>query len=252
MTSTAGKVLTDSSGTHRVGGVQLLDRRLDRRRHLPGGAGPRRRRLAQPRLDAPPIPASTVGDAFGVGTLQSISTTGNGLGADGGRVLSATVKGTAGTVTGDRRPVPQHPGADVGLVHGGRAAGHPDHLRHQLADQSGDRDRARRSASPATCRSPATSTATAPTPAGVYRPSTATFYYRNSFAADAPLHAVQARRAGRPAGVRGLGRQRHRHGRGLPASRTRTFYLLNTNDRTASTPLIQVHAGRCRSAAGGR
>ena len=49
------------------------------------------------------IPASTIGNAFGVGTLQSISTTGNGLGADGGRVLSATIKGSTRDRHGHRQ-----------------------------------------------------------------------------------------------------------------------------------------------------
>src|SRR3954452_13146715 len=50
------------------------------------------------------IPASTVGSAFGVGNLQSITVTRNGLGADGGRVLTAKITGTSGstTVSGDQ------------------------------------------------------------------------------------------------------------------------------------------------------
>lgn len=50
------------------------------------------------------IPASTVGNAFGVGTLQEVTVlTRNGLGADGGRVLTVRVSGTTRStvVTGD-------------------------------------------------------------------------------------------------------------------------------------------------------
>ena len=47
-----------------------------------------------------PVPATTIADVFGVGTLTGIRVTaGNGLGADGGRVTSVEVAGTAKTVT---------------------------------------------------------------------------------------------------------------------------------------------------------
>jgi len=45
------------------------------------------------------IPVGTVQDAFGVGTLQSITVTRNGLGSDGGRVITATVTGSSGRTT---------------------------------------------------------------------------------------------------------------------------------------------------------
>lgn len=51
------------------------------------------------------VPRATVAAAFGVGTLQSVTVlTRNGLGADGGRVLTVRVIGTSGavTVTGDQ------------------------------------------------------------------------------------------------------------------------------------------------------
>jgi peptidoglycan hydrolase-like amidase len=45
------------------------------------------------------IPISTVRQAFGVGTIRSITVLSrNGLGADGGRVRSVRVTGTAGSI----------------------------------------------------------------------------------------------------------------------------------------------------------
>ena len=56
---------------------------------------------ASPHRDwAQTIPAATIADAFGVGTLTDIKVVGrNGLGADGGRVTSVQVVGSAKTVT---------------------------------------------------------------------------------------------------------------------------------------------------------
>ena len=98
VTSTAGKVLTNSSGA-----IVSAEFSSSTGGWTAGGTFPAVQDLgdaASPNHDwSTTIPASTIGNAFGVGTLQSISTTGNGLGADGGRVLTAAVKGSTRTVT---------------------------------------------------------------------------------------------------------------------------------------------------------
>ena len=182
------------------------------------------------------IPATTIASAFGVGTLQSVTTTGNGLGADGGRVLSAVVKGSTGTVT----VTGQQFRSALGLLSdwfkvapalatptlyftNSLTAPHIDLA--QPFGVPGDK--------PLACDFNADT-------AGVYRAPT--FYYRDSFSAGAPLHEV---RLGIPGdqpvcgdwngdGVDTVGVYR-------PSKAM--FYLLNTNNRVASSPLTQVLLG---------
>ncbi|MBV9822027.1 MAG: SpoIID/LytB domain-containing protein, partial [Actinobacteria bacterium] len=240
VTSTAGKVLTNSSGT-----IVSAEFSSSTGGWTAGGTFPAVQDLgdvASPNHDwTTTVPASTLGNAFGVGTLQSVSTTGNGLGADGGRVLSATVKGSAGTVTvtgnefrstlglmSDWFKVAAPLSAPTLYVTNSlsspvtavvRAFGLPGDLPF-ACDFNGDGTDS----------------------AGVYRPSTATFYYRDSFAADAPLHAVKLGAPGdQPVCGDWDGNGTDTVGVYRPS--TSRFYLLNTNNRTAGSPLTQVLLG---------
>jgi SpoIID/LytB domain protein len=240
ISSTAGKVLTNSSG-----GIVSAEFSSSTGGWSAGGAFPAVQDLgdaASPHHDwSTTIPATTIGNAFGVGVLQAISTTRNGLGADGGRVLTATIKGSTRTVT----------------VTGGQ-------FRSTLGLMSDWFVVAKPLATPTlyvtnSLTSPATATARAfgapgdqpfacdfngdgTDSAGVYRSATATFYYRDSFAADAPLHAVRLGASGdRPVCGDWDGNGTDTVGVYRPSNSM--FYLLNTNNRVASSPLTQVLLG---------
>jgi len=195
------------------------------------------------------ISASTIGNAFGVGTLQAVSTTGNGLGADGGRVLSVTVKGSSRTVTVTgaqfrgtfgllsdwfrvAAPLPEPPPPP-------KPSTPPTfYLTNSLTNPAvniartfglpGDR--------PLACDFNGDGTDTA----GVYRAPN--FYYRDSFTAAAPLHTV---RLGVP-GDRPVCGDWNGDGTdtvGVYRPSNAMFYLLNTNNRLTTSPLTQVLLG---------
>lgn len=186
------------------------------------------------------IPASTVGDAFGVGILQSITVTRNGLGADGGRVLTAKVTGSSGstTVTGEQFRSALGLKSDWFTVHNPvvpslyftNSLSQPAIDIAQAFGVPGD--------IPLACDFNGDGTDTA----GVYRPSTATFYLRDSFAGGSPYYTVLL---GRPGDLPVCGDW---DGNGTDTvgvydPRTACFYLLNTNNRTAGTPLLTLLLG---------
>ncbi|HST48093.1 SpoIID/LytB domain-containing protein [Jatrophihabitans sp.] len=240
VSSTAGKVLTNSSG-----GIVSAEFSSSTGGWTAGGTFPAVEDLgdaASPNHDwTTTIPATTIGNAFGVGVLQAISTTGNGLGADGGRVLTATVKGSTGTVTVTGNQFR----STLGLMSDWFKVAKPlatptmyvtDSLTNPVTTTArafgapGDQ--------PFACDFDGNGTDSA----GVYRSATATFYYRDSFAADAPLHAVRLGVPGdRPVCGDWDGNGTDTVGVYRPSNSM--FYLLNTNIRTASSPLTQVLLG---------
>lgn len=186
------------------------------------------------------IPASTVGSAFGVGTLQSITVTRNGLGADGGRVLTAKVTGTGGstTVTGDEFRSTLGLKSDWFSVHNPviptlyltNSLSQPAINVSQAFGAPGD--------IPLACDFNGDGTDTG----GVYRPANATFYLRDSLTSGSPYYTVQL---GRPGDLPVCGDW---DGNGSDTvgvfdPSTACFYLLNTNNRTASTPVITLLLG---------
>jgi SpoIID/LytB domain protein len=186
------------------------------------------------------IPASEVGSAFGVGTLQSIALTRNGLGADGGRVLTAKVTGSSGstTVSGSNFAYTLGLKSDWFSVHDpviptlyfSNSLSQPAIDIAQAFGMPGD--------IPLACDFNGDGTDTA----AVYRPSTATFYIRDSFAGGSPYYTVLL---GRPGDLPVCGDW---DGNGTDTvgvydPGTARFYLLNTNNRTASTPLIVLALG---------
>lgn len=240
ISSTAGKVLTNSSGA-----IMSAEFSASTGGWTAGGTFPAVQDLGDtvsPNHNwSTTIPATTIGNAFGVGTLESISTTGNGLGADGGRVLSAVIKGSSRsvTVTGNQFR------STLGLKSDWFKVAKPLTAPTMYVTNS--------------LTTPATATARAfgvkgdqpfacdfngdgTDSAGVYRSSTATFYYRDSFAATAPLHQV---RLGAP-GDRPVCGDWDGNGTdtvGVYRGSNSMFYLLNTNNRVASSPLTQVLLG---------
>lgn len=240
VTSTAGKVLTNSSGS-----VVSAEFSSSTGGWTAGGTFPAVQDLgdaASPNHDwDTSFPAGTIGNAFGVGTLEAISTTRNGLGADGGRVLSATIKGSSRTVTVTGNEFR----STLGLMSDWFVVAKPLSTPTLFVTNS--------------LSSPTTATARAfgvkgdlpfacdfngdgTDTAGVYRSSTATFYYRDSFAADAPLHAVKLGAPGdRP--VCGDWDGNGTDTVGVYRGSNSMFYLLNTNNRVAGSPLTQVLLG---------
>jgi SpoIID/LytB domain protein len=186
------------------------------------------------------IPASTVGNAFGVGTLQSISVTRNGLGADGGRVLTAKVTGTGGstTVTGSQFRSTLGLKSDWFSVHNPVVPSLL--LTNSLSQPAVDIGQAFGTFGdiPLACDFNGDGIDTG----AVYRPSAATFYIRDSFAAGSPYYTVLL---GRPGYLPVCGDW---DGDGTDTvgvydPSTARFYLLNTNHRTAGTPLITLLLG---------
>jgi SpoIID/LytB domain protein len=186
------------------------------------------------------IPASTVGNAFGVGTLQSITVTRNGLGADGGRVLTAKITGTSGstTVSGDQFRSTLGLKSDWFSVHNPviptlyltNSLSQPAINVSQAFGTPGDL--------PLACDFNGDGTDTA----AVYRPANATFYIRDSLAGGSPYYTVLL---GRPGDLPVCGDW---DGNGTDTvgvydPSTARFYLLNSNSRTASTPVITLLLG---------
>jgi SpoIID/LytB domain protein len=186
------------------------------------------------------VPAATVASTFGVGTLTAITVTRNGLGADGGRVLTATVKGSAGSVTvsgsdfayelGLRSDwfTVKNPGVPSFILSNSNAA--PAINIITPFGQQGDL--------PLACDFNGDGV---DTPA-VYRSSIGTFFIRDSFAANSPVRSL---RLGAPGDLPVCGDW---DGDGVDTvgvyrPSTSMFYLINTNNRTASTPLILVLLG---------
>ena len=241
VTSTTGKVLTNSSAT-----IVSAEFSSSTGGWTAGGAFPAVQDLGDTVSPyhnwSTSIPASTISQAFGVGTLQSITTTGNHLGADGGRVLSAQIKGSSGTVTVTG---PQFRTA-LGLKSDWFVVAKPLspstlYLTNSLAIPKtavvspfgikGDR--------PFACDFNGDGIDTA----GVYRPSTATFYYRDSFAAGAPVHRVRLGNPGdRPVcgNWDGIGTDTI----GVYRSSNSTFYLFNTNNPRSTSPVTRVVLGQ--------
>jgi SpoIID/LytB domain protein len=240
VTSTAGKVLTNSAGT-----IMSAEFSSSTGGWTAGGTFPAVQDLGDtvsPNHDwSTSIPASTIGSAFGVGTLQSITTTGNHLGADGGRVLSAEIKGSSRTVTVSGNEFR----STLGLMSDWFVVAKPLsaptlYLTNSLATPNvgvvsrfgikGDR--------PFACDFNGDGTDTV----GVYRPSTATFYYRDSFAAGTLIHKVRLGNPGdRPVcgNWDGIGTDTI----GVYRSSNSTFYLFNTNKPTATSPAMHVVLG---------
>ncbi|HEV2886875.1 MAG TPA: SpoIID/LytB domain-containing protein [Jatrophihabitans sp.] len=240
VTSTAGKVLTNSSGS-----IMSAEFSSSTGGWSAGGTFPAVQDLgdvASPNHDwDTSVAASTISNAFGVGTLQSISTTRNGLGADGGRVLTATIKGSTSTVTvtGNQFRTALGLRSDWFVVAKPLTA--PTlYLTNSLSTPTTDLARAFgvKGDQPFGCDFNGDGIDSA----GVYRSSTSTFYYRDSFAADAPLHQV---RLGGP-GDRPVCGDWDGNGTdtvGVYRGSNSMFYLLNTNNRVASSPLTQVLLG---------
>lgn len=240
VTSTAGKVLTDSSGT-----IVSAEFSSSTGGWTAGGTFPAVQDLgdtASPNHNwSTTVAASTISQAFGVGTLQSVSTTGNHLGADGGRVVSAQIKGSSRTVTVSGEEFR----STLGLLSDWFVVAKPLsasrlYLTNSLATPkvavvsplgiAGDR--------PFACDFNGDGIDTG----GVYRPSTATFYYRDSFAAGAPIHRVRLGNPGdRPVcgNWDGIGTDTI----GVYRSSNSTFYLFNTNNPARTSPVTRVVLG---------
>ncbi len=240
ISTTAGKVLTNSSGA-----VMSAEFSASTGGWTAGGTFPAVQDLGDtvsPNHNwSTTIAASTIGNAFGVGTLESISTTGNGLGADGGRVLSAVVKGSSRSVTVTGNQFRTTLGLKSDWFKVAKPQGVPTmYLTNSLSAPKTDVARAFGIPGdlPFACDFNGDGTDSA----GVYRSATATFYYRDSFAADAPLRQV---RLGAP-GDRPVCGDWDGNGTdtvGVYRGSNSMFYLLNTNNRVASSPLTQVLLG---------
>jgi SpoIID/LytB domain protein len=186
------------------------------------------------------VSAATVGSTFGVGTLQSITVTRNGLGADGGRVLSATVKGSAGsnTVSGAEFA------SDLGLksdwftvkapqvptLYYSNSNARPNIDATQQYGLAGDR--------PLACDVNGDGT---DTPV-VYRQSTHMFYLATGLGNYPSFTTVNLGSSG-DVPICGDWDGNGTDTMGVYRPSTARFYLLNTNQRAASTPLIQVLLG---------
>jgi SpoIID/LytB domain protein len=237
---TAGRVLTNSAGA-----VLSAEYSSSTGGWTAGGtfpAVPDLGDIASPNHDwSTTVAASSVGNAFGVGTLQSVSTTGNGLGADGGRVLSVVVRGSAGTATVSGARFQSALGllSDwfsvvtpkiVSTIYYANSVGAPKVDLAQPFGTVGDLA--------FSCDFNGDGADTG----AVYRPSTLTVYFRDSLAAGAPVHTVRIGNHGdQPVcgdwngdGVDTVGVYRASQGR---------FYLLNTNYRLGTSPLTEVSLG---------
>jgi SpoIID/LytB domain protein len=240
VSSTAGKVLTNSSGT-----IMSAEFSSSTGGWTAGGTFPAVQDLgdtASPNHNwSTSIPASTISQAFGVGTLQSVTTTGNHLGADGGRVLSAQVKGSTRTVTVTGNEFRSALGLKSDWFVVAKPITAPTlYLTNSLTSPitavvsgfgiKGDR--------PFSCDFNGDGFDTA----GVFRSSTATFYYRNSFAAGSTVYSVRLGNAGDQA-VCGDWDGNGTDTIGVYRGSNATFYLFNTNAPTSTTPAIRVVLG---------
>lgn len=188
------------------------------------------------------ISATTVGNTFGVGTLTAITEQRNGLGSDGGRVLSVTITGTAGTDTetgsdfayalglmSDWFTVQTPPPPGPQLIYS-QSLATPNADIQEPFGWKGDL--------PLACDWNGDGVDTG----GVYRASTGMFYFRNTFSQASPLFQVNLGRAG-DLPVCGDWDGNGTQTPGVYDPSTSRFYLMNTTVRTASTPIIQVLLG---------
>jgi SpoIID/LytB domain protein len=240
VTSTAGKVITNASGT-----IMSTEFSSSTGGWTAGGTFPAVQDLgdtASPNHNwSTSVPASTISQAFGVGTLQSISTTRNGLGADGGRVLSARIVGSLRTVTvtGDTFRY------TLGLMSDWFVVAKPVtaptmYLTNSLSTPTTDLISTIGIAGdqPVACDFNGDGTDTI----GMYRSSTAVFYYRDSFTSATPMHRV---RLGHP-GDRIVCGDWDGNGTdtvGVYRGYNHTFYLFNINNPVSTTPLTRVVLG---------
>jgi SpoIID/LytB domain protein len=237
---TAGKVIVNSSGT-----IMSAEFSSSTGGWTAGGTFPAVQDLgdtASPNHNwRTSIPASTISAAFGVGTLQSITTTGNHLGADGGRVLTAEVKGSTRTVTVTGNEFR----SALGLMSDWFVVAKPLttptlYLTNSLTSPKTDvmSPFGIKGDQPVACDFDGDGNDTV----GVLRPSTATFYYRNAFAAGTPQFRVALGHPGdKP--VCGDWDGNGTDTIGVYRSSNSTFYLFNTNNPPATTPAIQVVLG---------
>lgn len=237
--TTSGKVLTNSAGT-----VVSAEYSASTGGWTAGGTFPAVPDLGD--VEAPyhnwstSIPAATVGNTFGVGTLTKITVTRNGLGADGGRVLSVTLTGSAGTDT--------ETGSDfayqLGLKSDWFSIKSPTAPIFYLTNTT--------SAPTINVSEPLGLTGDLPLACdwngsgvdlpGTYRASNGTFYWRTGFGATDPISSVKL---GGPGDLPLCG-DWDGNGTdtvGIYDPRVATFVLMNTNQRTASTPLIRILLG---------
>ncbi|HEX8092250.1 SpoIID/LytB domain-containing protein [Jatrophihabitans sp.] len=238
--STAGKVITNSSGT-----IMSAEFSSSTGGWTAGGTFPAVQDLgdtASPNHNwSTSIPASTISQAFGVGTLQSVTTTGNHLGADGGRVLSAQVKGSTRTVTVTGNEFRTALGLKSDWFVVAKPLTAPTlYLTNSLASPTTDvvSGFGIKGDQPFACDFNGDGSDTV----GVFRSSTATFYYRDSFAAGTPVHQVRLGNPGdRPVcgNWDGIGTDTI----GVYRSSNSTFYLFNTNTPTSTSPVTRVVLG---------
>ena len=240
VSTTAGKVLTNSSGS-----VVSAEFSSSSGGWTAGGTFPAVQDLGDtvsPNHNwSTSIPATTISNAFGVGTLQSISTVGNRLGADGGRVLTAEVKGSTRTVTVTGNQFRTALGLKSDWFVVARPISAPTlYLTNSLTSPTtdvvsrfgiaGDR--------PFACDFDGNGSDTV----GVYRSSTATFYYRNSFASGSTVFKVRLGNAGDRA-VCGDWDGNGTDTIGVYRGSNSTFYLFNTNAPTSTSPVTRVVLG---------
>ncbi|MDQ1739332.1 MAG: hypothetical protein QOE53_984, partial [Pseudonocardiales bacterium] len=240
VSSTAGKVIVNSSGT-----IMSAEFSSSTGGWTAGGTFPAVQDLgdtASPNHNwSTSIPASTISQAFGVGTLQSVTTTGNHLGADGGRVLTAQVKGSTATVTVTGNQFRTALGLKSDWFVVAKPITAPTlYLTNSLTSPttavvSGFGIKADR---PVACDFNGDGFDTV----GVLRSSTTTFYYRNSFAPGSPVSQV---RLGHPGDqpVCGDWDGNGTDTIGVYRGSNSTFYLFNTNTPPPTSPAIQVVLG---------
>jgi SpoIID/LytB domain protein len=240
ISSTAGRVIVNSSGT-----VMSAEFSSSTGGWTAGGTFPAVQDLgdtASPNHNwSTSIPASTISSAFGVGTLQSITTTGNRLGADGGRVLTAEIKGSTRTVTVTGNQFRSALGLKSDWFVVAKPLATPTlHLTNSLTSPTtavvsgfgikGDQ--------PVSCDFNGDGYDTV----GVLRSSNATFYHRNSFAAGSTVYQVRLGHPGdKPVCGDWDGNGTDTIGVFRPSNAT--FYLFNTNTPPPTTPAIQVVLG---------
>jgi SpoIID/LytB domain protein len=240
VTSTAGKVLTNSSGT-----IMSAEFSPSTGGWTAGGAFPAVQDLgdtASPNHNwSTSIAASTISQAFGVGSLQSVTTTGNRLGADGGRVLSVQVKGSTRTVTVSGKKFR----SALGLMSDWFVVAKPLTASTLYVTNSLTGPKTAvvsrfgvKGDLPVACDFNGDGSDTV----GVLRPSTAIFHFRNSLAAGTPMYRVALGHKGdRP--VCGDWDGNGTDTIGVYRGSNSTFYLYNTNNPTATTPATQVVLG---------
>lgn len=252
VSTTAGKVLVNGSG-----GIISAEYSSSTGGWTAGGNFPAVQDLgddASPNHDwSKSLPAGTVASTFGVGTLTSITMNRNGLGAGGGRVLTATVKGTSRTVTvsgtdfqyelgllSDWFSVTQ-PAAPPTAPKPPAPAGTPTlYYTNSLTAPATNIAQAFGAPQdvPLACDFNGDRTSTG----AVYRSSNSTFYIRDSTRPGAALRTVKLG-APHDKPVCGDWNGDGTDTVGVFRPSTARFYLLNTNARTSASPVLQVQLG---------